>query len=513
MTDVAPVAARPAAAPSSPAVAGEALGGVAPPSGVPAGGSARWSGWCTAEAVATDSALRRTVSKPRGVMAAGVALGGLGLAAALFLATRGTPSKDASTSGSASQATTGAAPPSASVSTRVVVPATAAAAWTAVPTTPHPEASVHLAPLPTSVPMAPRPRPVATPSPAGASPATPGKPNCSPPYEFDEKRQQAMRSAECALKSRLCDPRRARITRVARVARVAAAVACASALFSGAAWAADPTKDQCIDANETAQSLRKNEKLREAEQRLLVCVSASCPGPVRDDCGQRLTEVRAVTPTIVFVVKDDADQDLSDVHVTLDDQPLADKLDGTAIAIDPGQHRLVFESPGKAREERALVIREGEKDRHERIVLVAAQAPTTPVASVPESTPVQPSEAPPSDGKSQRIASLAVGGVGVAGVIVGGIFGIVSKSTWNKAKTECTAGGGSLPDHCMGPSGPSDSDSAHTQAAVSTVAFIAGGALVATGVVLYLTAPKAGLTVSPTVGLGSAPGLDLRGSW
>jgi hypothetical protein len=307
-------------------------------------------------------------------------------------------------------------------------------------------------------------------------------------------------------------PLKSRLRPSSRAARIGAAVACASAFFSGAAWAADPTKDQCIDANETAQALRKNEKLREAEQRLLVCVSASCPGPVRDDCGQRLVEVRAVTPTIVFVVKDDADQDLSDVHVTMDDQPLADKLDGTAIAIDPGQHRLVFESPGKAREERALVIREGEKDRHERIVLVAAPQAPVPVAVAPEAAPVQPTEAPPSEGKSQRVAGLAIGGVGVAGVIVGGIFGIVSKSTWNKAVTECTANGGAVPDHCMGSSGPSDSSSAHTQAAVSTVAFIAGGALLATGVVLYLTAPKAGMSVSPTVGLGSA-GLDLRGSW
>jgi hypothetical protein len=292
--------------------------------------------------------------------------------------------------------------------------------------------------------------------------------------------------------------------------RFAAALGCAGVLFAVPARAADPTKDQCIDANETAQGLRKNEKLRDAEQRLLVCVSASCPGPVRDDCAQRLTELRSVIPTVVFSVKDDADQDLSDVRVTMDDQPLANKLDGTAIAIDPGPHRFVFESAGRQKEERALVIREGEKDRHERVVLVAAPVAAT-AAPVPESAPVASaeSEPPTKDGKTQRIAGLVVGGVGVAGVVVGSIFGIVSKSTYDRALTECgMVANGCQPDN----TGVADGKSAHSQAAVSTVAFIAGGVLIGGGALLYFTAPRAGVTVSPTVGLRSA-GIGVNGSW
>jgi hypothetical protein len=295
------------------------------------------------------------------------------------------------------------------------------------------------------------------------------------------------------------------------VAALGGALACGGVLLAAPARAADPTKDQCIDANETAQGLRKNEKLRDAEQRLLVCVSASCPGPVRDDCAQRLTELRAVIPTVVFSVKDDADQDLSDVRVTMDDQPLANKLDGTAIAIDPGPHHFVFESAGRQKEERALVIREGEKDRHERIVLVAAPAVGTAVAPapVPEAAPPPgvESEPPAKDGKSQRIAGVVVGGVGVAGVVVGSIFGIVSKSKYDHAWTECN-----MSASCTSPQGVSDGSTAHTQAAVSTVAFIAGGVLIGGGALLYFTAPKAGVTVSPTVGLRSA-GVGVNGSW
>jgi len=293
----------------------------------------------------------------------------------------------------------------------------------------------------------------------------------------------------------------------------AVAIGCASVLFAGSASAADPTKDQCIDANEASQAMRKAEKLHDAEQKLLVCVSAGCPGPVRDDCAQRLTEVRAATPTVVFVVKDDADQDLTDVHVTIDGQPLTDKLDGLAIPIDPGPHRFTFVSTGRTKEERALVIREGEKDRHERVILVvaattASAVPPSESAPAPGAEPAAPAaEAPARDGTMQRVAGLVVGGVGAAGVVVGSIFGFVSKSTYDHAWNEC----GRHANGCNG-QGVADGSSAHSQAAVSTVAFVAGAALLGGGALLYFTAPKAGVTVSPTVGLGSA-GVAVHGGW
>jgi hypothetical protein len=291
---------------------------------------------------------------------------------------------------------------------------------------------------------------------------------------------------------------------------MAAAVGCA-ALFGGTAWAADPTKDQCIDANEAAQGLRKSEKLREAEQKLLVCVSSTCPGPVREDCGQRLTEVRAITPTLVFVVKDDADQDLSDVRVTMDDQVLASKLDGTAIAINPGPHHFVFESPGHAKEERSLVIREGEKDRHERVVLVNTPADAVPAAVAPVVAPTAAptAEAPSNPGRTQRIAGLVVAGVGVAGVVVGSVFGIMAKSTYDSGFGTCQKGN---PNACSAAGVQQGNGTAHDQATVSTIAFIAGGVLAAGGVALYFTAPHASVAVAPTLGVRSA-GVGLSGSW
>jgi hypothetical protein len=292
-------------------------------------------------------------------------------------------------------------------------------------------------------------------------------------------------------------------------ARTVAALGFTWLTSSAAALAAEPTKNECIDANETAQSLRKTDHLREAEERLLVCVAPSCPGPVRDDCAQRLTEVRSVTPTIVFVVKGDADQDLGAVRVTMDGAPLVDRLDGTAIALNPGQHRFVFEAEGRTTEERALLVREGEKDRHERIVLVAL--PVAAPGPTPGSPPVVLEPAPAADGHTQRIAGIAVGAAGAVGVVIGSVFGLVAKSTYDHAfKTEC---GGNATACDTAQSGPADGRTASSQATVSTVAFVAGGVLLGGGALLYFTAPKgSSVTVAPTVGAGDL-GLAVRGRW
>jgi hypothetical protein len=298
----------------------------------------------------------------------------------------------------------------------------------------------------------------------------------------------------------------------ARLFVVTAALSCAPAIFcTRPAVAAEPTKDECIDANETAQTLAHGKKLVAAKQRLLVCMSPGCPKPVRDDCGQRLTDVEAMTPTLVLEVKDDAEHDLSAVRVTMDAQPFVSKLDGTAIPLDPGEHQFVFEADGLKSEQRTLVVREGDKNRHERVVLVgAARAPgATPLPQVPEGAAPQA----PSDGRTQRIAGLALGGAGVVGVVVGSIFGLMSKATYDGTSNHCGAHIGlPLEPNKCDQQGYSDGQTAHNQATVSTVAFIVGPALLAGGAYLYFTAPKAEVAVAPTVGNGGAT-LSLRGRW
>ncbi len=117
------------------------------------------------------------------------------------------------------------------------------------------------------------------------------------------------------------------------------------------AWATAARADDkttCADAYSTSQSLRDEHKLLAARAQLRVCARQACAryarGQMVTDCTTWLAQVDQAIPSIVFAVKDGSGNDLSAVRVTMDGQPLTDKLDGTAIQIDPGEHHFSFES-------------------------------------------------------------------------------------------------------------------------------------------------------------------------
>jgi serine/threonine-protein kinase len=221
---------------------------------------------------------------------------------------------------------------------------------------------------------------------------------------------------------------------------------------------------------------------------------------VRDDCIQRLDELDNVMPTLVFEVKDASGNDLSTVTVTMDGQPFAQRVGGAAVAVDPGEHRFTFQAPGSSSTDKTVVVREGEKAR--RVQVALGTTTETP------SGPGKPSSAT-SDGNTQRLIALVVGGAGVVGLVIGGVFGIVSKSTYNNAfQNEC----GSNTNGCSS-KGAQDGQTAFSQATISTVGFVTGAALLAGGAVIYFTAPKGtGVAVAPTVGTAGG-GLSVIGAW
>lgn len=272
-------------------------------------------------------------------------------------------------------------------------------------------------------------------------------------------------------------------------------------LLAAPAWA-DPTKQECVSANESAQDLRHAGKLRQARASLAVCTATSCPGAVREDCGHQLRDLEAAQPTVVFEGKDSEGHDLSAVRVSMDGELLVEKLDGTAIAVDPGEHHFEFEAEGLKKTGSTVVVREGEKNRAVRVVLQSPVAPKA-VAATPSSSFLDPG--------TRRVVGLTIGGAGVAGVIVGAVFGLMSKSTYDHAVAECGPQGVHF---CSSSQAMQDRQSAYTQAAVSTVAFIAGGVLAAGGAALFLTAPAGGaeVGVGPSVTTAGG-GFTLRGKW
>jgi hypothetical protein len=266
------------------------------------------------------------------------------------------------------------------------------------------------------------------------------------------------------------------------------------------------TKAACIDSNTKGQDLRREGKLSAAREQFLTCASASCPSILRDDCTRRLDEVERALPTLVIDAKDAAGQDVSAVTVTVDGAHLADKLAGAPLAVDPGEHVFVFQVAGQAPVTRTFVLKEGERDRRERVVVGAVPPPAIPASPAGASpgagaSPVVSNEAAGGQG-ARKWVGLTVAGIGVAGIAAGAVFGILTLSQTSQQKTDCAA----ATDCNSHAQALADHSSATTDGTIATVGFIAGGALLATGAVLFFTGntasepARAGLRVTPGIG-------------
>ena len=282
------------------------------------------------------------------------------------------------------------------------------------------------------------------------------------------------------------------------------------ALVGAASSARGDGPVSCGDAFDQSQVKRDEGKLLEARKLLRVCAGATCSPTQQRLCSDWLTDVNARIPSVVLVAKDASGADLVDVKVLMDGVPIATMLDGRAIDVDPGAHTFVFERADGTKAEARAVADERGKGRAVTVTLGAA--PPTTVAPVPASpNPTSPPGAPPpaqsttSSVSPLKTVGIVVGVAGVIGLGIGTGFGVEALSMKAFALPGRPAFG--------------VASNAYSQATVSTVGFIAGGALLAGGVVLFLAAPSGGserpaasVRVSPMVG-ASAGGLQLAGAW
>src|SRR5262245_10917168 len=113
-------------------------------------------------------------------------------------------------------------------------------------------------------------------------------------------------------------------------------VAVAALVLVATASSAAPNhvdKRTCVAANEEAQKLRRDGKLRATRGQLLVCARPECPVVVRQDCAQWLNEVVAATPSIVVAARDSAGKETLAVKVSIDGALVLQKLDGKSYAL------------------------------------------------------------------------------------------------------------------------------------------------------------------------------------
>jgi serine/threonine-protein kinase len=184
-----------------------------------------------------------------------------------------------------------------------------------------------------------------------------------------------------------------------------------------------------------------------------------------------------------------------------------------ALPLDPGLHDVSASAPGYTswqttvtlpRNGSTLTVTVPELERAGTSNAASVATPTNaPVITGAGEVqpPSSPSPVPPESATkgglgSQRVLALVVGGVGVAGLAAGTVFGLESKSKHDEAHRSCTG------NVCIDPQAVPLGDEAIAWGDRATGAFVVGAVGIVAGGVLWLTAGSKSAT-QVAVGVGS----------
>jgi tetratricopeptide (TPR) repeat protein len=220
-------------------------------------------------------------------------------------------------------------------------------------------------------------------------------------------------------------------------------------------------------------SERYQEALRLEPQQGEVAVQVQA----RKDAAVELEELTPRLPTLTLNVEG---ANGAEVKLILDGVVVPSALSGEERPVNPGEHRVVGVA-GDEEVSQTLTLAEGQKQTI-TLSFTKQQGAVAAPGAPPAAQPKQAEAAGDSSGGTRRVLSYVALGVGGAGLVVGGITGVLvlrDKSDFEE-NPNCRNG------ECL----QSEADEVNgfrTLRTVSTVGFIAGGALAATGIVLLLT--------------------------
>ncbi len=172
---------------------------------------------------------------------------------------------------------------------------------------------------------------------------------------------------------------------------------------------------------------------------------------------------------------------------------------GTPMPVDPGEHVIEASAPGKRHWSTQVQV--GPDGASAQVDVPALEDDAPPVQRVPTGEASEGSDAR----SRRRVLAVVVAGAGVVGLGVSTALAFAAKGTFDDSSADCN--GNRCDQH-----GLDLRSSAVSQANVATVIFGVGLAGVATGAVLWLTAPSgssgAAVGVTPTFG-----GAAVRGTF
>lgn len=190
----------------------------------------------------------------------------------------------------------------------------------------------------------------------------------------------------------------------------------------------------------------------------------------------------------------------SSTVLTIDGARVSSQLAGEATPLDPGAHKIEGKS-GEAHATSDVTLAPGEQKEVVLHFPVTKPAAANGAASAPTASAVGAVQASPSpdraaaNGGPRRTLGWAALGGGAFGLVVGGITGGLALSK----RSQLDENPGCKDDHSCPKSLGADVSSLNTMRTISSVGFIAGGVLTATGIVLVLTSPSKGSTASSSL--------------
>jgi hypothetical protein len=280
------------------------------------------------------------------------------------------------------------------------------------------------------------------------------------------------------------------------------------ACFVGGALPSEPAQaapPECFAAADDAQNLRDEGHYAAARERLAVCSAAACPEVVQRDCSRWIEELVQMWPTIIVRARDLQGRDLADVKVSVDGKPVADRLEGTPLQIDPGEHLLACESEGAPPVKETIVVRATAKNRIVDVQLAKGAPPAVAARMDPDAEPRVGSSAgpdvgpqPPQTHDAARTLRWVFGGATLAAFGTAAYFGWTGLSRYNTMKATCATN-----QDCN----PSNVSFTQTHFLVSDVSVGIGLASAAAATYFFLTSRS--LAARPATAAGIIPAIGV----
>ncbi len=205
----------------------------------------------------------------------------------------------------------------------------------------------------------------------------------------------------------------------------------------------------CMAVFRSAEEKEQQGHMREARSLLVKCSRSACGHAMLQQCASKFTQIDSVDlPSIVPTVTDETGAVRTDVQVRMDGELLAARIDGQALAVDPGMHEFAFTTESGASATQKILIAEGQLARPIPVTLHGAEKAATPEKEVAQGKPksdgqgAQPPEVPepPTVENKRSAAPYIVGGTVLAAVEVGAFALYLSKGDTSHLAADAAIG-------------------------------------------------------------------------